>query len=465
MPAIGCATAMAARGEAPVNEAGRSNKQPFRPGTSTEHFGPCFITHPQLHLGQAVTMRREGQASGSQFMRGAAGVVQGECTDGDVVSVRPDIIPDGGSWGEEHQGDIMLSHQPSLTSSPSPFSSQNHSYEASLIYGEHNNIEDIIEEREGQIRNEGNWFDDEGEEFVREYMDLPPPSPIRRTNLRPRIAARIPFIERAPPPSKPTQGNQKSSGIKRAQWIDYDLKMAIDALNHDYTIGEVSQAFNIPRTSLKDQYEGKIKGRKMGPKATLTIEEEEKLVQYMEEMVKLAHPLSPNDLKLKVAEICQSRETPFKDGIPGRSWLKWFKKRHHFVMVLRGKGTLSTTSRHLLILDRHKAHLTLEVLTKAKRNGIDMVSLPSHTSHGLHPLDVSCFEPFKVAFRAYKSMWSVNNHGAKVRKEDLANWVSLALKRALTTSNIKAGFRGSGIWPLNFQAMQSKWVLVEDLYL
>ena len=44
----------------------------------------------------------------------------------------------------------------------------------------------------------------------------------------------------------------------------------------------------------------------------------------------------------------------------------------HFVMVLRGKGTLSTTSRHLLILDGHKAHLTLEVLTKAKRNGIDM---------------------------------------------------------------------------------------------
>ena len=53
-------------------------------------------------------------------------------------------------------------------------------------------------------------------------------------------------------------------------------------------------------------------------------------------------------------------------------------------------------------------------------------------------------------------MWSVNNHGAKVRKEDLANWVFLALRKALTTSNIKAGFRGSEIWPLNFQAMQSK---------
>ena len=427
-------------------------------------------------------------------------------------------------------------------------------------------------------------------------MDLPPPFPIRRTNLRPRMAARVPLIERASPPPIPTQGNQKSSGIKRAQWTAYDLKMTIYALDHDYIIGEVSQAFNIPRTSLRDHYEGKVKGRKMGPKATLIMEEKEKLVEYMEEMVKLAHPLSPNDLKLKVAEICQSREISFKDGIPRRSWLKWFKKRHphlvmripqgldmkraknlcpsqvqafyenlqtlynqeeyppshiwnvdenganasrngfgkvfaprgtrsvhlftpndqrewisvltcinasgeiipnyyifkglrirrdyialcedgatfdmqkkgwvdsyqfstwmdNFVMVLRGKRTLSTTSRHLLILDGHKAHLTLEILTKAKRNGIDMVSLPSHTSHRLQPLDVSCFKPFKVAFRAYKNMWSVNNHGAKVRKEDLANWMPLALKKALTTSNIKAGFRGSGIWPLNFQAMQSK---------
>ena len=58
-------------------------------------------------------------------MRGAAvtATVQGECIHGDVGSVRPGIIPDGGSWGEEHEGDIMFSHQPSPTSSPSPFSS------------------------------------------------------------------------------------------------------------------------------------------------------------------------------------------------------------------------------------------------------------------------------------------------------------------------------------------------------
>ena len=128
----------------------------------------------------------------------------------------------------------------------------------------------------------------------------------------------------------------------------------------------------------------------------------------------------------------------------------------HFIHVLREKGLLTFTNRHLLILDGHKAHLTLDVITKAKRNQIDMLTIPSHISHGLQPLDVACFKPFKVAFRAYKQAWSVRNHGSKVRKQDLASWVSLALKKALTSANIRAGFKRSGIWPLNLEAMKSK---------
>ncbi len=31
--------------------------------------------------------------------------------------------------------------------------------------------------------------------------------------------------------------------------------------------------------------------------------------------------------------------------------------------------------------------------------GLDMITLPSHTSHALQPLDVSCFNPFKTTFK------------------------------------------------------------------
>ena len=90
---------------------------------------------------------------------------------------------------------------------------------------------------------------------------------------------------------------------------------------------------------------------------------------------------------------------------------------------------------------------------KAKENGIDMVSLPSHTSHELQPLDKVCFKPFKMAFRAYRDVWNMKNQGMKCQKEDLAQWASLAFQKALTRKNIASGFRAIGIWPFNLQAM------------
>ena len=46
-------------------------------------------------------------------------------------------------------------------------------------------------------------------------------------------------------------------------------------------------------------------------------------------MQELGHPLTPLQLKLKVAQATQTRDTPWSDiGIPGKSWLKSFRQRH-----------------------------------------------------------------------------------------------------------------------------------------
>ena len=93
-------------------------------------------------------------------------------------------------------------------------------------------------------------------------------------------------------------------------------------------------AINILSFSLKDHYNSKAKGRKMGPKTTLTIVEKLKLVKYMLNMQNLAHLLNVDDLKLKLYETYQGSLIPFKDGILEKSWLKWFKRRH-LQLVLR----------------------------------------------------------------------------------------------------------------------------------
>lgn len=85
-----------------------------------------------------------------------------------------------------------------------------------------------------------------------------------------------------------------------------------------------------------------------------------------------------------------------------------------------------------------------------------MLTFPSHTSHALQPLDITCFKPFKLSFRAYRDKWTVGHKGQTPIKEDLAEWVSYGLRRALTSQNIMKGFATIGIYPFDPTAMNNK---------
>ena len=100
------------------------------------------------------------------------------------------------------------------------------------------------------------------------------------------------------------------------------------ALDADYTFLDVSQAFDIPKITLRDHYQSKRRSRKMGGKGVLTEEEDEALAKYILDMVKIRLPLIPNQMKEKVVKMTQERSTPFKKGMLGRSWLRWFLCRH-----------------------------------------------------------------------------------------------------------------------------------------
>jgi hypothetical protein len=73
------------------------------------------------------------------------------------------------------------------------------------------------------------------------------------------------------------------------------------------------------------------------------------------------------------------------------------------------KGGISPTNRHLLIVDGHKNHVTLEVIQKAMEIGLDLIIPPSHTNHWLQPLNVNVFAPFKIAFRHYRDAWTLQS--------------------------------------------------------
>jgi len=60
----------------------------------------------------------------------------------------------------------------------------------------------------------------------------------------------------------------------------------------------------------------------------MTEEEEAEVVEWCKKMAQLVHGLELIQLKSTVAQICQERQNPFKDGFLGESWWFGFRKRH-----------------------------------------------------------------------------------------------------------------------------------------
>jgi hypothetical protein len=74
------------------------------------------------------------------------------------------------------------------------------------------------------------------------------------------------------------------------------------------------------------------------------------------------------------------------------------------------------SNQHILILNKHGSHVTLKTIAQAHEFALDMVTLPSHTFHLLQPLDVSCFKPFKIAFKKKKDNAMVKNNHCEPNK-------------------------------------------------
>lgn len=76
------------------------------------------------------------------------------------------------------------------------------------------------------------------------------------------------------------------------------------------------------------------------------------------------------------------------------------------------------------------------------------VCMPPHSSHLLQPLDVGCFAPLKLAYgdQVNKLVRTRINH---ITKLEFLPCFKAAYSKAITSSNIQAGFRGAGLVPFD----------------
>ena len=106
---------------------------------------------------------------------------------------------------------------------------------------------------------------------------------------------------------------------------------------------------------------------------------------------------------------------------------------------------------HLIIFDNHESDISPKLISEAKNHRTHFLMIPPHTSHKLQPLDRSVFGPFKTYYHKSMNEWMITpgNVGMPVTIYDVCTIAGKAYEAAFTPKNIVAGFKVTGIIPLN----------------
>ena len=139
-------------------------------------------------------------------------------------------------------------------------------------------------------------------------------------------------------------------------------------------------------------------------------------------------------------------------GFSDSGWMQaklfdsWFRK--HFMRYAPASRPL------LLLLDGHSSHYCPDTINLAAENGIIIFTLPPNTTHLTQPLDKGVFGPFKMHWKRVCHDFQVSHPGQVVNYYNFCSLFSKAWVESMTCINIVAGFKTTGVYPVNRDAIQ-----------
>ena len=105
---------------------------------------------------------------------------------------------------------------------------------------------------------------------------------------------------------------------------------------------------------------------------------------------------------------------------------------------------------HILLLDGHSSHVyNMDFLKLMKSRNVHIMCYPPHTTHALQPADKAFFKSLKHHWDKEGRMWTRLMAGQKLPKTEFFFVFRRAWEKAATVHNAQAGFRGTGMFPLN----------------
>lgn len=92
-----------------------------------------------------------------------------------------------------------------------------------------------------------------------------------------------------------------------------------------------------------------------------------------------------------------------------------------------------------MLLDNHESHLSIEVLDRASKTGIVMVTFLPHSSHKLQPLDFTDYEPLKTFYNQAVNEWHLKHTKKTFDIYSVTEVVGKVFPEAFSTKNIVRG--------------------------
>lgn len=133
-------------------------------------------------------------------------------------------------------------------------------------------------------------------------------------------------------------------------------------------------------------------------------------------------------------------------GVDSANFSTWAKQ-----LVLDLSDLTKNDRKVLLTYDGYRSHMSVDTLELFRENNIIAYALPAHTSGSTQPLDVAVFAPWKNNFREMLETFVAGKPVLEqvVDEFDVCELLSKAYTNAFTPENIRSGFRGAGIYPLD----------------
>ena len=146
-------------------------------------------------------------------------------------------------------------------------------------------------------------------------------------------------------------------------------------------------------------------------------------------------------------------------------WLRHIKDEWSPAFSSDGFSILQSVSQQatLLVYDGWASHLDPSIVDAADRHQIHLFCLPSNTTHELQPMDKSVFRSFETYWdEEILKFWRLHPD-RQVNKDRFGKIFTPAWYKALTPTNVINGFKSTGLYPFDEDAIPPEAFAPSDI--